>query len=97
VSNIERRKLKFLCRNNDLLRLPVSRFGPSRCSSVTGTFEYSLDAREPLDISPNMWCVRKWCRQVEYFCWRDNTEYYHTFRIVQLLGASSASFYRDMF
>jgi hypothetical protein len=46
VSNIERRILELLGGNNDLLRLPVSRFGTSRCFSVTGTLEYSLDARE---------------------------------------------------
>jgi hypothetical protein len=88
VSNIERRILELLGRNNALLRLPVSLFGPNRCSSVMPTLEYSLDAREPLDISPNMWCVREWCRKVGYFCCGDNTEYYHTFSIVQLLGAS---------
>jgi hypothetical protein len=88
VSNIQRRILELLGRNNDLLRLPVSRFGPSRCSSGTGTLEYSLDAREQLDISPNMWCVREWYRKVGYFCCKDKTEYYHTFSIVQFLGAS---------
>jgi hypothetical protein len=88
VSNIDRRISELLGRNNALLRLPVSRFGPSPCSSVTGTLEYSLDAREPLDISPNVWCVREWYRKVGYFCCRDNPEYYHTFSIVQLLGAS---------
>jgi hypothetical protein len=88
VSNIERRILELLGRNNDLLRLPVSRFGTSRCFSVTGTLEYSLDAREQLDISPNMWCVREWYRKVGYFCCSDNTEYYDTLRIAQWLGAS---------
>jgi hypothetical protein len=70
------------------LGLPVSRFGPSRCDLVTGTLDYSLDAREPLDISPNMWCVREWCTQVEYFCCSGNTQYYHTLRIAQWHGAS---------
>jgi hypothetical protein len=88
VSAIDRRILKLLCRNNDLLRLPVLRFGTSRCSWVTGTLEYNLDAREPLDNPPNMWCVREWYRQVEYFCCSDNTEYYHSLRIAQWLGAS---------
>jgi hypothetical protein len=88
VSDIDHRILKFLYRNNDLLRLPVLRFRMIRCSWVMGTLEYNLDARELLDISPNMWCIHEWCRQVEYFCYNDHTEYYHSLRIPQWLGAS---------
>jgi hypothetical protein len=53
-----------------------------------GDVENSLGAREQLDISPNMCCVREWYRKVGYFCCSDNTEYYHTLRIAQWLGAS---------
>jgi hypothetical protein len=48
MSDIDRRILRLLCYNNDLLRLPVLHFGMSHCSWVMGTLEYNPDAREPL-------------------------------------------------